>query len=321
MPTCSGITSGNKEGDVVGTIEWELAGLTDEDGMLKAFLQGYSFTLIPPEVSLKKGKRGVKVSFPIPAKLGKNQPKITGLSWYLTWYKELINTGWQVKDDFKGITNDFLRIAKGTDDQVLEFAKKWGPLWICAEHVDCFMFGFYKPWLIPNIGPCFWPGFESVERYKKHAREVNAVLSIAAALIENRPSLPAHWEEIGPEKAWEEPAVLQKAYLSGGISNMLSRLGIDLAFLWDNNTMPELVINKGFGFLPSVWLEVAQSISRARQICVCDACHNVYIRYGRRPQKGRNNYCPTCRNGYAKQRIYIAKRRRKQKSSNQEAFT
>ena len=110
--SCSGINSGNKEGDVVGTIEWELAGLTDEDGMLKAFLQGYSFTLIPPEVSLKKGKRGVKVSFPIPAKLGKNRPKITGLSWYLTWYKELINTGWQVKDDFKGITNDFCELLK-----------------------------------------------------------------------------------------------------------------------------------------------------------------------------------------------------------------
>lgn len=49
----------------------------------------------------------------------------------------------------------------------------------------------------------------------------------------------------------------------------------------------------GFGFLPAVWMQLAQTVVGLRGVYTCDGCGETFTR-ARQPQAGRRAYCQRC---------------------------
>jgi hypothetical protein len=54
------------------------------------------------------------------------------------------------------------------------------------------------------------------------------------------------------------------------------------------------MLHCGLGFLRVVWLHIAQLACGVQVFWQCDGCGELYGRRGRRPQRGRRNYCEAC---------------------------
>jgi len=232
----------------------------------------------------------------------------------------LRDVGWQRKSgtdalrDFKGLLADFVRLSDTSADEVKRFVLKWGPIWWCTDHRDC----CYQMTILLKPGPedaeHHWVPAEAVEDFKAKAQQVKAVLDIAARLFLDKPKPGAveDWKILGWDEAEEGEVWMERFYLAATINRYVSMWeGSGLWLYWERkDKKPRLTINTGLGFFPVVWLQVAQVLSGAKGPCICDGCQRVYIRFRRRPPKGRNNYCETC---YKKDRG--AKRRFAQKKS------
>jgi hypothetical protein len=136
-------------------------------------------------------------------------------------------------------------------------------------------------------------------------------------------AIPASlWERIPltswPEMSWishEDPrmflALLVNMYIyfNGGQR---------LFFAWTAESAPRLWLHNSLGFLGTVWLEIAQSLSGTRGLCQCDGCHKFYERKKRRPDPGKRNYCDDCGTNAAKRDS--AQRRRQKMALTQTIF-
>lgn len=307
------------------TSEWERRGfLGINDGELQADLGGISLICRPPEVRLGEaqvfgryvgddhqyvyGPRVLPcVMYPLP-KTGPqylSKEAMGGDDGYIpTRIPELEQAGWKLTRDAVGVLNDFVKLAEGNDEKARRFVLKWGPLWYCQRHSECFWKITRAPYSIEP--PCLWLPQEPLEEVRKQARRAKAVLDIAAQLL-----------SINADGAKVEAALRQ---LTGGtqavpwndernrrgtIWNLLRWVnqylflhrGPKLETYWDESrSRPRLRINSGWGFLPAVWLQLAQVVAGATGLYICDSCANSYIRHKRRPAVGKLNYCDDCEN-------------------------
>jgi len=273
----------------------ELAGLTDEEGKLRANVRGSNEIWVPPEVTVNtwpsvKNQPIPCIQYPLP-KEWENVP--LEQSYYIGY--DLTTAGWRRKDSLAGgsdrLLEDFIRVAEGTTQSVINFVLKWGPLWRCLLHRDC----CWKPKspFLKLETPCRWFPAEPIEVFVARARQVRAAFEAAAYLRRNEP-VPA---EYGLALSWAEwqwrwDLTAQRSFLAKKIEEHLG--SPNLRVKWSDESQATLSIDSGFGFLPAVWLGVAQVITEARGLYICDGCSTPYIRQKRRPRKGERNYCNTC---------------------------
>jgi len=297
-------------------VNWDLAGISDNKMGLDTFGAHHAIWA-PPNVELDfvqpdnviknnanlsrirfkilKDKRTPVILYPLPKNWNMlvSQPNLI----------ELLKSGWKVKDEAPGLLNDFLKLSfeeiKEKDlYKVRDFVIKWGPLWICRnpkdEHDNCY-------WSIQGTinrpeSPCFWAPVEEVTEFVREAWEAKSVLDAAAKLFENKPVPDNIWRKMG--FAGTESVVelrLQRFFVASTVNGRLSKLGGPSTWLkWENDQKPSLQISSGKGFLNAVWIQVAQRLSGSKNIYQCDGCGEFYIRTGRKPQKGRKNYCKNC---------------------------
>lgn len=299
---------------------WDIAGFTDENSRLQAYLEGYSAIWVPPDVKLGKwpdssNKLVDCVIYPIPPEWQKNLP-LRADPFVLSTDKGenvlniLESIGWVKKEETEGVLNDFVKLAEGTDEDILAFAKKWGPLWICVKHQDC----IWSPNRMKfkwegGIDSCLWFPAEPLYFYRHYARLVKAILDIASYLLEGKPAPPSLWKMAGwCEEENKFDVTIQRFFLASSVNGWLSGSDVTLWLKWDKEQRPRMNIDTGWGCFQKMWVELAQCLAGVRQLCVCDKCNQLYVRYDRKPQKGRKNYCPTCRSKNAKQKVYAEKK-------------
>lgn len=284
---------------------WSVAGITDDDETLITRLRRSGMLLVPRSVEIDYDTHS-SIVYPVPDLVGSPVPSGADMRHFLFDEWDLLPLA---GTDTSGILEEFLKLVDPVTVQVKHFVERWGPLWICnrhgREHHRC-----SAPTIIFDndvISECSWTPRESVEDFQIAAREVRAVLSIAASLTQRQIGRAEDWAavratslDVGPVRERDgmlDTLQMDRIELSGIIGDRLSFHGPSLSFDWnDADNKPALSVNTGFGFLRLVWQQVAQCIAGARDIYTCDGCGVVYIRDGsrRRPKEGCKNYCGKC---------------------------
>ena len=84
--------------------------------------------------------------------------------------------------------------------------------------------------------------------------------------------------------------------MSGLVNRWLSAGGTTHVVNWDTNS-PTLALG-GPDWLPPTFSILANQLMMAvlgyNQMAMCDGCSRLYFRTGRKPQRGRRNYCEPC---------------------------
>ena len=213
----------------------------------------------------------------------------------------------------QGALDAFLQIKTATDIKV--FAQRFGVLGLCkhrfpASHAD-------------SCKPGYLPGAEGIVGWERvHCEPVARWLEfVGAAQATLRLAIAAHDNRTGEEKDWAEvlgcvhsdasadltqfltldvsrrPAHESRTVLSALVYRWLSLGDVRPGVNWDSE-QPELELTCSyfapptFGVLAS---QLALAVAGANQIAQCSGCSILYLREGRRTQKGRRNYCPTCK--------------------------
>jgi hypothetical protein len=303
-----------------------MAGFTRQGGRLDAFGAHHALwvspdarlTAVRPDGRIKQyGDNEITpvIVYPIPE------------NWHLPITKvnmnDLRGVGWHTKSDSAGLVNAFVRLAKDNITQevlteVEAFVLKWGPLWICrspeVEHLDCHW--SYEGVVYRPKSPCIWLPVEEVPEFVRKARQAKAVLD-AASLLQTDQSVPKLlWRRMGWDGMEAEFDLSTQRYLVTSTINhyLISPGGSTHWMTWDQADQPRLHLASGKGFISAVWTAIAQLLCQAKGIYHCDECGMFYVREGRRPQRGRQNYCSRCGmdNGYkaSKRRSWRRSQRR-----------
>lgn len=219
--------------------------------------------------------------------------------------RELEEAGWIRRDDTTGLLEAFVALADGTPERIRRFALKWGPLWRCVNHQGCFWTPYTTPRLPFGSSYCSWIRAEPLSEFRRRAVQVKAAFDAAACLLAGK-RVPAEcWRVLSP--SWGPVAERrgvpeQRRFLAAVVNAYLTLPGrTSLHMTWGpSNPKASLTIDFGLGFFGLVWLQIAQLITGARGLFVCDGCGRPYIRAGRRPRAGERNYCPQCGKAAAK---------------------
>ena len=206
-----------------------------------------------------------------------------------------------------GALDAFVRIKRHS--HILKFAKRWGPLRLCAGHG------------VPHghDGGCLPARREPLVRWYYYVEQASLILRIASLLRGGRPVSREAWSAMFVTEAEHRPVtegvndlldalagdssqIGSRFYLANVIDEWLQMGSVRPRFTWTNGqTTPELTLTSGtFGVL-AVQLMVAAS--GASGLCVCDGCGDDYMRQGRMPQRGRRNYCERCRSDGTDERV------------------
>jgi len=284
---------------------WSAAGITDEDETLITRLRRSGMLLVPRSVEIDYDTHS-SIVYPTPDLIDLPVPSGTDM-------RPFLFDGWDLLPlagaDTSGILEQFLKLVDPMPVQVKRFVETWGPLWVCdrhgREHHKC-----PAPSIVfdPDVvSDCSWTPRERVEDFQIAAREVSAVLSIAASLVHAQIGKAEDWAairatslDLGPTRKRDgvlDTVQMDRIELSSIIYDRLSFCGPALSFDWnDADTRPTLSINAGFGFPRLVWQQAAQCMAADRDIYTCYGCGAVYIRDSgrRRPKEGCRNYCRKC---------------------------
>jgi len=265
----------------------ETSGLIgDSDGRFDLFIPKQSGIYVPPNVIINKG---VILHFPpVPNNLHAYNHRNHLLYW-------LQQNGWKklCNIDTLKMFNDFLNLSgenpylPDTIEKIRKFALKYGPLWESSYRPQGEKPAWYKS---GN-----WYGYEEVLRWHEKAKEIEAVFEVAICLLENKKAPEEKWAPLKYEDASEYDIKTQRQLLSGIINATLKRF-VSLQTKWENGTF-KVHIDTGLGFLGTLWLHISQILTKNLMLCTCDGCGRPYIRTGRKPQKGRRNFCGDCGHG------------------------
>ncbi|MGQ9532560.1 MAG: hypothetical protein ACUVTQ_07120 [Desulfotomaculales bacterium] len=256
--------------------EWERAGVWgDGEGKEELFLPEQWGVFVPPEVRME-GSFLVYSPWPEGEDLQGLPAERIGsvrVHFVIPW---LLKNGWRRREKTERLLAGFLALPEltpETADKYAAFARRYGPLW--------------QQGILAG-------GRQPLSAWGHTRREIVAAFNIAAALKEGKATRAQDWADIGYPGEEGRPPELQRRVLAAIITQKLE--GIKLELTWD--AAVKITINTGLGFLNVAWLQVAQMISGRFSLCVCDGCGRLYVRMGRKPQRGRYNFCPECGEGH-----------------------
>lgn len=187
---------------------------------------------------------------------------------------------------------------------VAAFATKWGPLWICrtSDHGRCQLRDLWS-W-VGEGNACLWAPVEEVYAFWQFAWEVNAVLKIVESLCQGQivsSDLSTRLRFCADGFAQYPTLDTQRDFLAMEVSLQLNqpRGGPSLEMAWEgqDTLRPSLHVSTPLGVRHTTWMQVAQVLCRAFSLGQCDKCGSPYVRRGRRPQRGRQQFCPECQGG------------------------
>jgi hypothetical protein len=242
------------------------------------------------QVVLQGEGKGSALIFFVPKEWNKSNSK-SG------WKTRLKDIGWTLKEDSKGLLSYFINLSGATPDRFLDFALRWGPMWRSVKH--------YEGSIPETFNTTPW--IESVEEWRFKAKEIKILLEISSFIM-NAEAAPQELLKILLPRKHENFMTVekQKEWIMHYINIEMLDHRVKFYINWTGEA-PELKIGSTLGFLSAVWFQLLQTIT-SQAICLCDGCGQVYAREGRKPAKGKKNYCNYCGIAAAK-RDYARKRR------------
>jgi len=238
-----------------------------------------------------------------------------------------------------GLLNGFVTLAEASDDAIVKFAKRWGPLALCEKHglpythlpVKGKWCGQLKTRVVSfrdeKLGRMVkGEGCrESLASWREYAGQARATLSLAANIHQERLGNLEDWSKFpGYEKVVEsirkseskKRALRQEQWLLGQVINDWLRWGtVAPKFEWDTDT-PRLTLS-GTWLAGALALQLAMAVSRTEGLAFCSNCGRGYVPT-RRPRVNVRNYCEDCGRSaamrYASQNYRQSQEKKSQKS-------
>jgi DNA-directed RNA polymerase subunit RPC12/RpoP len=239
---------------------------------------------------------------------------------WLTWNNESDQSRWRKPE--KGMLDSFVRLDRGSAREVLRFARRWGVFGLCEvrqdapeSNQDIAMDG--RRWRVSMDVPLIG---EPISFWHMAARELRALLNIAAAAKLGRKGDPSDWRILGcpfdpTRDKIQDARFLVQSYLNEWIElgrvrlRIESRHGYNVAD-WDVQTHYDGFYQL-FGALA---LQVVLVVSNADALYSCAGCGYPYIRskavWKRNPKPDQASYCRNCGHGRA---VQDAKKRYRRK--------
>jgi hypothetical protein len=254
----------------------------------------------------------------------------------------------------KEMLGRFIQLARPntTDEQIRDYASKWGVLHICehglpASHIpDSYSFSPLET--VEQCSPLGWPaipedielpekeedmeplfsGWERIESWRYYAHEAQAILNIAAKLYAKEKVKPEDWKELTDEAAEllaREDVNNQLRYLIMLVKSWLA-LGnvrpdiicIPIGHKDKSQIEPKITLG-GYGpswghLFGALACQLMYAVTRAQGLAFCGGCGNTYIPQ-RRVRTDRRHFCDGCiRRGESKRLAAVAYRQRKKDS-------
>lgn len=233
----------------------------------------------------------------------------------------------------EGALDRFIALADARPSTYLWFAKKYGLLHLCAEH------------LLPH-GRCDrdapWDLFvvEPIAVWRHFSRQAGAILRSANKL--HRGELPsfADWKTIYEWSDWQNEDPCAGHFGAPGneehFNSLFTRLTLDGArmlmnqlvnewlkygrvqaeFWWPRDGgMPRMELVGGSGLFGELAREMAQRVMRARDYIPCFGCGTLYKPLGRRPNASQKPWCTPCKNDGADARHRQQEKRTRDRNS------
>ena len=193
---------------------------------------------------------------------------------------ESLQPGGRLTAPSRDVLLRFARIQ--TADDVLRFARRFGVLRIREEHI-----GRMRR--------------EPLEEWFVRARQARALLNIASAVHQDRPTDMSDWrvayERVDPGHVkWVEgtkvpPTPFARGLLGFMVDFWLQESGTRPSFQW-TTTQPRISFSRYLPALLAVNLLIA--VTRSEGLAICSTCGNPYLRQHRQPKREQQNYCPGC---------------------------
>jgi len=210
-----------------------------------------------------------------------------------------------------GLLDAFVSLAKASDEKILSYANRWGPLALCEKHK--------LPLTHPPVNGIDYCGklharsityrdlngnratgkapSEPLESWRNYAAGAKALLNLAASLHLGEPGQLEDWRTLGET---EQPTGITtkvrrenaRWIFSQTVQTWLRNAGIRVVYQWLGET-PELTIG-GQWLFGALSLQLAMAVGQSGGLATCTAC-SIFYTPSRRPRSGQRHYCASCR--------------------------
>ena len=189
----------------------------------------------------------------------------------------------------KGLLDDFLRLASSTDQEILAFARRWGPLYLCRHAMPFQHSAPGRPGYDPQ-NPCMPTGFagagswahERLADWRRYSSQAQEILK----LLEN---------------AWKKPKrdrLKSSAFIEAifAVNEWLSKGGALISLELDPGGDGEIAIgvNESAGVFGLLGLQLMSTLARSTSPLLCSSCGAGFIPIRLAPS-GVRRYCARCR--------------------------
>gem|GEM_PF-2280646 len=215
-----------------------------------------------------------------------------------------------------GILNQFIRLGAkdATPSDVLEFARKWGVLGICRQHLVPFPHPRFET-DGSQFQPCDYLEYptghliEPVYRWREFSWRARAILRIASRLHQNKPGFFEDWRVLwslkSPHTNSNDILNYERRSLGDIIHGWLVYGQVEPQFDW---VTEKPTFSLSCNVIGLIGCHLMFAVSRSQGIAICTSCGFPYSP-GRRKAQTRNNFCDDCK-GPARSRESKAKARK-----------
>lgn len=218
--------------------------------------------------------------------------------------------------------DQFLTLVEAPDDRkILRFAKRWGVLWLCKDHLEPVSDpGHRDCWAVEGLrGDQHWlrmamairgveedyftPQGEPVAEYRRWSRIVGALLGISQQLDDGELGKSKDWQTL-QEDRWDDleagqhkgkGAMASEKKLIAQYVNRLLEIGdVRPRLSWDESlgSVPSLNLTGATGLFGTLAVALLEQIGE-HVITACSGCRKFYYPKPR-PRSGQDRYCKEC---------------------------
>jgi hypothetical protein len=203
-----------------------------------------------------------------------------------------------------GAMDAFLRLSDATPEEILRYAKRWGPIGFCRHGLPATHKSRWGPDRTDSR-TCHVSGsrrhsWESLEFWQLTSRRARALLNIGAKLSADQPGAEEDWKIldcafVNPRNSYEWKIPNQRSTLEWQLTRWMQMgLLVPVVKFRDKRlsfSLDVLTILGLFGFLA---YQLALAISSTDGLSVCSACGQAHVP-ARKPTANHRTYCSDCR--------------------------
>ena len=212
------------------------------------------------------------------------------------------------------ILNQFVRLGEATEEQVLQYAQRWGVLGICAhglpyshnpavgdpsrDRAACHAMTVND--FVPTKPNEPLQHYELIDDWRRFSNASRSLLNIAARLQDGRPGLEQDWQNVvrcnplttAPRIPWWGPRVgVDRFQLSAAMNDWLLWGSVRPTMEYERDSWS--VKLKGHGLFGALALYLCLTIGQTGGFAICTSCSRPYIPR-RQPNPNRRQYCREC---------------------------